>query len=199
MARPTEETIRRLIDRQEITDVINLWSRGAQRKDWDLLRSCYHDDGLDLHGSIDGNVDEFVEWMKGYHATITQVMFCNTNTIIEFVDDDHAFVETNCIGFQRYTRDAQDARVAFLGPEYADKEVEIDMFFAGRYLDQFDRRDGKWRIAKRVVVYEKAEPTEARGPLPGPESGLIVQTRGDDDPLFTERAEAGLGVALSIA
>jgi hypothetical protein len=180
-----------LVAKDEIIDVINTWSRAISRRDWKLLRACYHVDGLDFHGSVDTDVEGFVAWLVDYHQHISQAIFYNTNTIVEFLDADHAFVETNVLGLQRYTAAAHEARTQFLGPDAP--EVELVVQFCGRYLDTFERRDGDWRIAVRRTVYETVDGAEAAGPLPVAGGGLAVASRGADDPLWLARTDAGLG------
>jgi SnoaL-like domain len=186
----TGDVAERMAAKDQILDVINTWSRAISRRDWDLLRTCYHVDGMDFHGSVDTGVDGFVEWLTAYHEHISQAIFFNTNSIVEFVDSDHAFVETNVLGLQRYTTAARDARAQFLGPDAA--EVELNVQFCGRYLDTFERRAGEWRILVRRTVYETVEGSEARGPLPAEGSGLVVARRDADDPLWQARSQAGL-------
>ena len=39
-----------LLDKDEIRDVVMRFARGGDRHDWQLVRSCHHDDALDDHG-----------------------------------------------------------------------------------------------------------------------------------------------------
>lgn len=186
-----------LLSKEAIRDVIYHWSRGVARKDWDLVRACYTDDGVDMHGSVNGTVDEFIEWMKGYHAPIEAVIFFSTNILIEFVDEDTAFVETYGTSIQRHGAEAKAARIQFLGPEWADQDVPIVIDFAGRKLDTFVRRDGVWRIAVRKQVYESvharvADPTKEDSPE------FRISRRDASDALFDARVEAGLDRSLSL-
>ena len=43
----------RLLDRNEIEEVVLRYCRGIDRRDFDLVRSCYHPDATDRHGSFD--------------------------------------------------------------------------------------------------------------------------------------------------
>ena len=49
-----------LLDKQEIEEVVLRYCRGIDRRDFELVRSCYHPDARDRHGSFDGTVDEYV-------------------------------------------------------------------------------------------------------------------------------------------
>jgi len=195
LVEPTTEDLRRLVDKDRITDVLMTWNRGVERKDWDLVRACYTEDARDEHGSVNSNVQDFIEWMKSYHAHIEHVVFNATNILIEFADDDHAFVESHGTSMQRYGPEARDARVTFLGAEWADRAIPVRVHFAGRKLDQFERRDGIWRIAKRRQVYEMVDARPAEPALTlGPD--FLVSRRDRTDPLYQARIDAGLPAHL---
>jgi hypothetical protein len=143
----TDPVLQRLIDRQAIHDVLMRFSRGVDRLDEALLRSCFHSDSYDDHGHFKGNGREFASFIvkslaeRAHHATHSIA-----NVLIEFEDDpDAARSEAYVLAYLRRA-DAQ-------GAEWLD-------FFAGRYVDRFERREGVWRIAKRVVVHDWSASTE---------------------------------------
>jgi hypothetical protein len=49
--------LRTLLDRQEIADVVARYCRGIDRRDFDLVRACYHPDGADRHTGFSGGID----------------------------------------------------------------------------------------------------------------------------------------------
>ena len=56
---PSEITaLRRLLDRQAITECVHRYARGLDRRDTDLLRSAYHPDAVEDHGQyVGGSTD----------------------------------------------------------------------------------------------------------------------------------------------
>jgi hypothetical protein len=52
-----------LVAREEIRDVLFRYTRGIDRLDLDLVRSCYHADAHDNHGAFRGDVDGFLDWV----------------------------------------------------------------------------------------------------------------------------------------
>ena len=56
-------TLDDLIDREQIRDVIYRYARGVDRRDYELVRSCYHPNATDDHGSYKGDVDGFITWL----------------------------------------------------------------------------------------------------------------------------------------
>ena len=48
-------------DRHEIEACLLRYTRGVDRKDWDLVRSAYHTDAHDNHGNYKGGIDGFID------------------------------------------------------------------------------------------------------------------------------------------
>lgn len=55
--------------KQEITELLYRYCRGIDRLDWDLVRSCYHDDAFDDHSIFRGSPDEFVAFFAAATAS----------------------------------------------------------------------------------------------------------------------------------
>jgi hypothetical protein len=128
--------LRELVDRQEILDCLHRYTRGMDRLDRELARSAYHDGAIDVHRDVVKEVDDFLDWAFAYHATQTLHQHYIGNNTIE-IDGDTAHAETY------YT---------FVG-RYPDREAPLDIA-GGRYIDRFERRDGRWAIAARVCTLE---------------------------------------------
>lgn len=132
-----QESLTQLIDRQAIKDVIYRYARGVDRMDSDLIRSCYHPDALDDHGTgVTMSVDQFIEWAIPFLRKYVSTMHLMANILVEF-DGDLARVETYAVAYHRLR----------LGESGAQ-----DLSVGVRYVDRFARRDGEWRIANRVLV-----------------------------------------------
>lgn len=155
-----------LADRLAIADVVTLYCRGIDRLDRSLVRSCFHPDATDTHGSFRGTVDEFVVWafrlLERYDGTMHLV--ANHHATI---DGGAAVAETYGIAFHRSS----------------DPDPRRNLTVGFRYLDRFERRDGgPWLIARRIATTEwvrTATPDEA-WPIP---ADSAVGHRGIDDPL----------------
>jgi hypothetical protein len=90
------------------------------------------------------------------------------NSTIEFTGRDTAHVESHVCARHRRT----------------DERGVVLETFGGRYVDRFERRDGEWRIARRVVVHEwdKVEHVEPAYPP----DRFIHGVRGRSDPSYDE-------------
>jgi hypothetical protein len=129
-----EATLRDMVAREEIRQVLMRYARGLDRLDNPLSRSCYWDDAIEDHGHFVGSPDGFIAW-----ADSTTLMFESTqhailNHFCELQGDD-AYCETY-----------------FLFSGVAKNPPHL--LSTGRYIDHFQRRNGEWRIANRVAIVE---------------------------------------------
>lgn len=149
-------SLQSLIDRTEIHDVLLRYARGVDRRDWDLVRSAYHDDATDLHGDFEGTADAVVAYIKSRHLDGGQAMHFLGNSLIEFIDRRNALVETYFSSRRIGPYEAGAMSRLAEGSDICDLDV------VGRYVDHFSKRNGEWRIARRVVVYEAVRLVPAR-------------------------------------
>lgn len=154
-----DPAVQRLIDESEIRAVVLRYCRGVDRCDRALVESCYHPDATDEHGSFMGTRDEYLEWLFGRMLP----RYCMTyhfvgNLLVEVLDATRARSEAYGISWH----------------ELAEGRSGPDITSAFRYVDDFEKRDGTWRIARRVCTLEwvrrddpalrfEASPTHRRG------------------------------------
>ena len=161
--------LRRMLDQQEITDVIHRYCRGIDRCDFDLVRSCYHPDGTDDHGDFVGGIDEFIAYVQDNLSTFERTMHFIGNLLIE-PDGDRARVESYVIAHHRL-------------PARGSKGVR-DYNVGLRYVDDFERRNGEWRIAARACTFDwwRIDDIELGKWVPAP--GSATGRRDHDDLVF---------------
>lgn len=180
MPADTTSPTQRLLDRAEIHDCLARYVRGVDRGDAELLRSAYHPDAYDDHVEYKGGVDGFIAWIEARFAPFENSMHNIGLSIIEFAGPDVACVETQYAS--RRLRKPTPQEAAHLGPH--------DMMMRqswGRYLDRFERRDGAWRVARRVVVVDDRFASVALGGARNTPSTWGY--RGPADPMFAFRDE----------
>ena len=140
------EVLKRLLDRQAITDVLARYCAGVDRLDAELVASCYHPDATDDHGVFRGTGHDFAAHVVAVlerHADATHHQL--GQVLVDFLDDGVARVESYVLAYHRIDGEAG---------------VELEAF-GGRYLDRFEVREGCWRIASRRVLPH----WNARGPI----------------------------------
>jgi hypothetical protein len=145
-----EHTLEALVDKQAITEVIYRYCRGMDRLDLDLLLSVYHADSHDDHGGRHGTGHEFARRVvEGLGSVDQRTQHHITNILIE-LDGDTAWAESYLIAYHRFLEGTQTL-----------------LEFGGRYVDRFERRDGEWRMADRVIVYDWSRITPVDEEYPG--------------------------------
>ncbi|MBT6276121.1 MAG: nuclear transport factor 2 family protein [Chromatiales bacterium] len=193
MSQQNQNNAPRLEDRFAIQQAILRWCRGADRMDWDLVRSAFHPDATDDHGMYRGGLDGLVAWLQERHKTITCSMHCLSNVLVEFSGENSAVAESYVLAYQRYDPPEGASReqvVAALGETLANGELPVDIFMPARYVDEFERRNDDWRIAKRTTVFEGRQVLGHGAPSFHPD--WQVGRRDGDDPMFVVRRRAGL-------
>ena len=182
----------RLADRMEIQDAIYRWCRAVDRLDHDAIRSVFHPDAEDDHGSYSGGVEGLIEWVRQRHRTIPCSVHKVGQILIEFGSADVAVAESYVETLQHYPPEARASLAQLLGGSQAAPGGAVDLMGRSRYIDRFERRDGRWRIARRTLVFDWRGLFEvpARAPLLPPDWNL--GRRGPQDFLYAERARAGI-------
>jgi hypothetical protein len=156
--------LRRLLDRQAIDECINRYARGLDRRDEELLRSAYHADAIEDHGAYIGGVDGLVAYLLKVHERFPGYQRHVTTRNVEIAGDE-AHAESYFVSVVRR------------------QAAEQLMVTAGRYVDRLDKRDGEWKIARRVTVLEWHGALEG-GPIEG---DISVAARLDRDDVSYER------------
>ena len=180
MTEITPDTLQRLADRAAIQDAMCRYARGVDRGDADMIRSAYHPDAHDDHVEYKGDVDGFIKWLDARFAPFVNSTHFLGNCLIEFAGPDLAFVETSYAS--RRLRLPTGNESAGLGPH--------DMIMRqswGRYLDRFERRNGDWRVARRVVIVDDRFSSIAKGGARNTPSTWGYRSR--QDPMYAFRAE----------
>lgn len=178
--------LQRLADQLAIQDLMARYARHVDRRQWEALREIYHPDATDDHGGYVGPVDGFIEWVSRRHAAVDESMHFLGNCLVEFGDHDTALVETYFCAYLRLGPQAGTENAMLRGGAEAGANGQ-DVAVRGRYVDRVERRDGVWRIAKRVTVFEAIDSKPADGPRPNPDHRWAV--RSHSDPVYAMRDE----------
>ena len=126
-----------LSDHDAIRQVAARYARGVDRLDGDLMKSAYWPEATDDHGVFVGNAMAFCDRVIDSHQRFTGTMHCVMNHAIE-VNGSTASGEIYNVTYVFRTDNGVD---------------RIDTWF-GRYLDQYENRNGEWRIIERICVHE---------------------------------------------
>ncbi|MFT5485050.1 MAG: hypothetical protein ACI9GW_003720 [Halieaceae bacterium] len=151
-----------LLAKEEIRELVLLYSRGVDRKDPDLLRTLYTQDATDTHGdTFDGPAGGYVDFLEQAFPFMRYSGHHVCNHLIS-IDGDEGEGEVYAIAYH-------------ILPDGNDGWIEDLMCV--RYLDHYRREhDTHWRFAKRVVTYDARN----RRPISAPEATSA------QDPSYTD-------------
>jgi ketosteroid isomerase-like protein len=131
-----------LADKEAIRDLIYTYCRAVDREDVALGHSIWHGDGYAdygvgfFQGSGKDVINKTIADSRGLLSQSHQV----TNCLIE-LNGDAAASETYISSTYRLERDGQLMHMAVWG----------------RYLDSWERRDGRWGLVRRQVIFDHDE------------------------------------------
>lgn len=126
-----------MLAKDALRDLAMRYCRAIDRRDPDLLRSVYHDDAIDDHGVV------FCDSAATFIAKQGEIM-------APFALTAHYI----CNMGWRLDGDRADGELYFLAYHRVDQPVVRHILVTGRYLDNYERRDGDWKIAHRRLVWD---------------------------------------------
>ncbi len=138
-----EQRIDELESRSALRDLVSDYCLGFDNRDWEQFKSIWHEDAVweigEPFGTFQGHEGIrkavydilYTVWRETHHLT--------SNLKLSFTDRDHAHGVCNvdCMG--------------------ATLDDVVQMISA-TYTDDFERRNGEWRIAKRHVIIHYFNP-----------------------------------------
>jgi SnoaL-like domain len=159
-----------LLAERAIQRVLTSYSRGVDRFDFELVRSCYWPDGTDDHGSFVGGVDDFISFVQKSLTRFERTAHFLGNMLIDVdLGRDLARSETYAVAFHRYT-----------DPD----GYPTDMWAGLRYVDRFERRGGQWRIRARVCAFDWRRTDRVEGEGGGFAESYVRGVRTRDDVVY---------------
>ncbi len=159
-----EAAIQALIDKQAITEAIYAYCRSVDRIDVPLGRSIWHDDAIADYGAdyFQGPGKDVIDLICRQHEGLISHSHQVTNILID-VDGDHAGSESYMTGTMRLRREGK----------------ELQMGVWARYLDSWEKREGRWGIIRREVAFDHEEIREVT-----PMGRALTSTRDRRDPSY---------------
>jgi hypothetical protein len=135
-----------MLDKAEIHDVLMRYGRGVDRADEEWLKSCYHPDAIEEHGSAyAGPAFAYIEGAVGRIRQMGSMAHYICNVHIDLggglgshETSDLAYVESYVLTFARFKKG----------------EENWDTLTGGRIVDRFEKRDGAWKIAHRKMTFD---------------------------------------------
>jgi SnoaL-like domain len=125
----------RLDDRAAILDVLVRYAYGLDRRDFDMVLDCFDKDASAEYAGevLAPGADAIIRYARERLPAFRSTMHVITNVTVDFGGHDLATTECYCTAYLVQAADSGE-RVLIRGL---------------RYVDQFVRRDGRWRITDR--------------------------------------------------
>ena len=133
-----DEDLKALLAREAVRQCIVRLARGEDRRNGEMIKASYWPDSVTDYGVFQGSFDEYYAWVIPGADAITNTQHVLGQTFTE-LDGDTAKAETHVVSYHRVDYGGGD---------------EHDTCIGGRYLDVLEKRDGEWRIASRVMLYD---------------------------------------------
>jgi 3-phenylpropionate/cinnamic acid dioxygenase small subunit len=173
---PDEAAITALVAKQQITEVLYRRARAGDRRDVKLALACYHEGATEEHEGYAGPAADFIlnasMISPGSAAPVTCLWHFISNVLIDLHGDE---------------ADVESYHIAVVVRDEDSGQTQSRI--GGRYLDKFVRRDGRWAIAERRVVFDWSRvdlASAAYWDLMGIDEAKLLRGRfGGDDPLYS--------------
>lgn len=137
-----DQALQQLLDKQAISEVIARYSRTLDWLDNEGQASCYWPDAAIDYGFFKGIAADFVPVVMQVERSSQRRWHFLASLIIRL--NSATTASTECYGLATGVREAEG--------------VWTGNLYGGRYLDEFEKRDGEWRIARRQYIMDWSMP-----------------------------------------
>lgn len=168
-----------IVARDAIRHCLARLARGEDRRSAELIRASWWPEATFDYGVHKGDFETYLAWVVPGAEAIKDTQHVLGQSFIE-LQGDKARAETHVLSYHRIDMGDGDR----------------DTCIGGRYLDTFEKRDGEWRIADRVMLYDfetdwGAAADWSKGVMGYPFGGDHFPGRANGD--FSETWFAGAG------
>ena len=130
-----DSKIQEILDKESIRELVCTYCRAADRHDNELMRSLYHEDAYDDHGSFfKGKAMEFLDLLPEIQKSMG-ILHHNVTTHNIKLNGKIAEGETYIIAFH----------------QVLTEEGNYDVLIGGRYFDEYEKRNDVWKFSSRAV------------------------------------------------
>jgi len=166
------DRMRELLAKQDLAELCAAYSRAVDRLDEAAFVELFHPDAVIDSGVLRGDPSHFAREFSAWVRARARVIFHALCQHWFVVDGESARGESYVLAVAR-----------LIEPEGRERDV----LTAGRYLDRFERRKGRWRFLERRFVVDHSVArgrTEPALPVP-PEGADGHGCFGAADPVFS--------------
>jgi len=172
-------TIEDLLEERAIQRVITLYFHGIDRRDEPTLRDVFWPDANLVYGIFNGTATQFIDFLMPWFKEIQLGPTLHTGTNVLIVREGNKAVVEHAYNAYHSCRDPKTGKYN-------------DVVVAGRYTDEFEKRQGVWRISYRRVLSDWFREYPDTGDWNigtfgnNYDAGGIGKPGPDDDPRFAQ-------------
>lgn len=160
-------------DLRQIEQVIHRYCRALDRMDKPLALSCWHAGGTDSHAPLyAGSAEGFIDWLWPVHGAMLTTHHMVGNILVDLRGDE-AGAETYWSVTLRIPKDGK----------------VFDYRGAGRYVDRFAWREGRWAIVHRQSIRDWSRTDEYHGAVDGSQASPQMPKAATDVPEVLPRRD----------
>ena len=129
-----------MLDEFQLRKLVHGYCRAVDRGDLATLRELYHHDAEDAHGAFStGSVDDFLGGLAAARPYIRSMQ--------------HHITTANFA----ISGDSAEGEIYTIAPHtFSAGDRDVDVVVGGRYLDEYEKRDGTWKFIERTIVTDTA-------------------------------------------
>ena len=131
-----EQQLQELLDRKACEDVLMRYGRTLDWLDEAGQESCFWPDADIDYGFFQGSGADWIPVVMSVEAAAPRRWHVCTGVLVQVRGDK---AKSECYGLSVGSSENEDGEV-------------VDTMFGGRYLDELEKRDGQWRISKRLYI-----------------------------------------------
>lgn len=136
MEEQLQKQLQNLLDQKACEDVLMRYGRTLDWLDETGQEECFWPDADIDYGFFRGSGEEWVPVVMAVESSSARRWHVSTGVTVQ-VHEDRA--NSECYGLT-------------VGTVQNEQEELVDTLFGGRYLDEFEKRNGQWRISKRTYI-----------------------------------------------
>jgi len=162
------DALDQVISHHAIVELGCKYARGVDRGDPDIIMTAFHDDASVISGAFNGSAKAFATEVT---KMIDDIASCTAHTVTNHwieIDGDNAVGESYVIAYQGLNGDQP-----------------LSVLTGGRYIDKYERRHGRWKIAQRTFVSDWTTTSPAKDLLHlGMFADMEKGQRNKSDPVY---------------
>lgn len=166
-----DRALQELIDKQAISDVIQRYARTLDWLDDEGQAGCYWPDAMLDYGFYKGRADAFLPIVMEVERGSDRRWHMLSPPLIRF--HSGASASSECYGI-------------FAGASLQDDGALAGNLYGGRYLDEWEKRAGEWRISARTYLLDwQSDLVDQPGFEPNPDFPLpTARINASGHPLY---------------